>query len=142
MKPAPEPAFLQVSNPAPSSKRTLVREDSSNLRVSGRFGGTTSSNVVVELEHHKPCLRVLVNSGKHGLTCKNVDSGSWAKSADFGLEGISCGIPAESRGAPSSVEDDREHAIVDQSPREARASLSNRNRCSGSVGDGLNPRVA
>ena len=121
MKPAPDPTFPQVR---------------------GQFGSVTGLNVVVELEHRKGCWPVSVISGKYSLTCGNVDSDGWAKSADFGPERISCGIPAESRGAPSSVEDDREHAIVDQSPREARASLNNRNKCSGSVGDGLNPRVA
>jgi len=58
---------------------------------------TSGSDVVIELEHRKGCWPVSVISGKYGLTCENVDSGGWVKSADFGLERISCGIPAEFR---------------------------------------------
>jgi len=45
-----------------------------------------------------------VTSEKRGLTCGNVDSGGWAKLADFGLERISCGIPAESDEASMDLE--------------------------------------
>lgn len=51
--------------------------------------------VVVELEHCRGCWPVLINSEKHGLTCANADFERRSMMADFGLERISRGIPAE-----------------------------------------------
>ena len=54
-------------------------------------------DVVIQLELPKRCWRVLVNAGKHGLTCTNVILAGRSRLAAFGLERISCGIPAEFR---------------------------------------------
>ena len=64
--------------------------------VNGLSGYDERSDVVVELEHPKRCWQASINSGKHGLTCANADFDRRSMMADFGLERISCGIPAES----------------------------------------------
>lgn len=94
--------------PQNNEKRPLTLTDvERRLRRSGvafadywQRVATLKSDVVVELEHRRGCWPVLIISRKCRLTCRNADSARWSTLTDFGLERISCGIPAESQAAP------------------------------------------
>jgi len=67
---------------------------------------------------------VLTISRKCRLTCGNADPARWSTLADFGLERISCGIPAESvRMRPRGVVGSNSSTLPEGRPQPVQVAL-------------------
>src|SRR5665811_961958 len=83
IKPAPDPASPQVR---------------------GRFRSTSRSRCRSRARTPQAVLAVVWQLGKTRSDLRNAVFARWPMSADFGLERISCGIPAESDEASMDLE--------------------------------------